>query len=182
MYLRKMGRWRSGVADVSNFLTWLHHLLFSERWATVPQTTSKGSRSRDLVSAGSELLSPYRAKRNVVIKKSLGSVFRWTASIVRWIYSLEAPSPESTFACGQKCASLPVLLVDYVVVPSFHSLGMVSVLLNPPFICFIWSRPFLVRESQPQLDGISYHYSDDYILHSPFKTVYSITKERRNSR
>lgn len=43
----------------------------------MPQTTSKGSRSRDLVSAGSELLSPYRAKRNVVIKKSLGSVFPW---------------------------------------------------------------------------------------------------------
>lgn len=107
----------------------------------MPQTTSKGSRSRDLVSAGSELLSPYRAKRNVVIKKSLSSVFRWTASIVRWIYNLEAPSPESTFAFGQKCASLPVLLVDYVVVPSFHSLGMVSVLLNSPFIRFIWSPP-----------------------------------------
>lgn len=70
----------------------------------MPQTTSKGSRSRDLVSAGSELLSPYRAKRNVLIK----SVFGLPASIVRWIYSLEAPSPESTFA------SLPVLLVDYV--------------------------------------------------------------------
>ena len=55
----------------------------------MPQTTSKGSRSRDLVSAGSELLSPYRAKRNVVINQSLGSVFRWTASITGGLFGFQ---------------------------------------------------------------------------------------------
>jgi len=109
-----------------------------------------------------QVRSSYLRTEQSTGNKSLGSVFRWTGWIVS---SFSWVDLRGLFlACSSSWWFL--LSIPWEWCPCYwipHSSAVVSP----------WPG-----ESQPTPARWNIHYSDDSILHSPFKTVYSLKKEQ----